>query len=590
MDIGYRPQMWRYLPALWAAIPVCASAQTVTPTPQPSAVAANESLYTIQRDVQVRTPDGATICALIIRPKAAEPVPAIVEFTIYADARKLESEATLAASHGYAGVIGLTRGKGCSPDKPVPFEHDGPDADTLIDWVAHQPWSDGKVGMYGGSYGGFTTWAATKNRPAALKAIMVGAPEGPAIDTPSENGVVWNFLYPWSLYTTTNKTLDNAAYGDTARWNRLNRTWYLSGRAYRDLDKIDGVPNPYWDRWLSHPTYDDYWRNLAPTPPELAKLDIPVLQTVGYFFGGPAAGVWYFKRHYQYRPDAQNYLVVGPWDHPTAQRGAGPANDKLAGYKMDPAALVDLVALRFQWFDYTLKGGPKPALLQDRVNYEVTGADHWEHAPSIRAMAKSRLRFYLTNQQNGGSWRLSQTASTPNGAVTLKVDMADRRDVDRDSIGSIENKAIDTTNGLTFTSEPLTVTTEISGLSSGWLHFSTNKRDFDLEIDLYALSPSGEYFMLAPYWTRASQATDPTKRILLNPGARTQISFEGIRLMSHRLSAGSRIVAVVKIIKGPDRQINYGSGKPVIDETISNAGKPMEIKWFGDSFIEVPVS
>jgi predicted acyl esterase len=172
-------------------------------------------------------------------------VPSIVEFTIYADARKLESEARLAAARGYAGVVGLTRGKGCSPDKPVPFEHDGDDADTLIDWVARQPWSNGKVGMYGGSYGGFTTWAATKHRPVALKAIMVGAPEAPAIDTPSEKGVVWNFLYPWPLYTTSNKSLDTTGYNDSSRWNRLNRTWYVDGRAYRDLDKIDGTPNTY---------------------------------------------------------------------------------------------------------------------------------------------------------------------------------------------------------------------------------------------------------------------------------------------------------------------------------------------------------
>ncbi len=353
---GNGTHMLRFLTLLSLAIPAVAFAQAIPAALSPAISADDERLYIVQRDVQVRTPDGATICALVIRPRTAEPVPTIMEFTIYADARKLASEARLAAAHGYAGVVGLTRGKGCSADAPVPFEHDGADADALIDWIARQPWSNGKVGMYGGSYGGFTTWAATKHRPAALKAIMAGAPEGPAIDTPSENGVVWNFLYPWPLYTTSNKTLDDASYGDAARWDRLNRSWYVSGRAYRDLDKIDGVPNPFWDRWLSHPTYDAYWRDLAPTGPELAKLDIPVLQTVGYFFGGPAAGTWYFKRHYQFRPDAQHYLVAGPWDHPMAQRGAGAGHDTLGGYKLDPSALVDLVALRFQWFDYTLKG------------------------------------------------------------------------------------------------------------------------------------------------------------------------------------------------------------------------------------------
>ncbi|MCW6536718.1 CocE/NonD family hydrolase [Sphingomonas lycopersici] len=573
------------------SLAISASAFTQAAAGIPPAISdEDERLYLVQRDLQVRTPDGATICALVIRPRTTDPVPAIVEFTIYADARKLASEARLAAAHGYAGVVGLTRGKGCSPDEPVPFEQDGADADTLIDWVARQPWNNGKIGMYGGSYGGFTTWAATKRKPAALKAIMVGAPEGPAIDTPSENGVVWNFLYPWPLYTTNNKTLDDASYADAARWNRLNRAWYIGGRAYRDLDKIDGVPNPYWDRWLSHPTYDTYWRDLAPTGPELASLDIPVLQTVGYFFGGPAAGTWYFKRHYQYRPNAQHYLVAGPWDHPMAQRGAGPANDTLAGYKMDRSALVDLVALRFQWFDYTLRGAPKPALLQDRVNYEMTGADRWKHAPSISAMSNGHLRFYLTNQRAGGNRRLSPVAGTTGSFTTLRVDMADRGDVDRPAVGGVVDKEIDTANGLTFISAPFPEATEMSGLPSGTLDFSTNKRDFDFEIDLYEMMPSGEYFMLAPYWARASQAIDPSTRRLLRPGRRNRIAFEGLRLMSRKVAKGSRLVAVVKIIKASDREINYGSGKRVVDETIADAGSPLEVKWFGDSFVELPVN
>src|SRR5438445_8791165 len=59
------------------------------------------------------------------------------------------------ASNGYAGVVGFTRGKACSPDKPVPYLHDGSDASALIDWITAQAWSDGRVGMFGGSYEGF---------------------------------------------------------------------------------------------------------------------------------------------------------------------------------------------------------------------------------------------------------------------------------------------------------------------------------------------------------------------------------------------------------------------------------------------------
>jgi hypothetical protein len=59
--------------------------------------------------------------------------------------------------------------------------------------------------------------------------------------------------------------------------------------------------------------------------------------------------------------------------------------------------------------------------------------------------------------------------------------------------------------------------------------------------------------------------------------------------MSRALQQGSRLVLVLTVIKGNDRQINYGSGKDVSAETIKDAGAPLVIKWYGDSYVELPV-
>ncbi len=377
--------------------------------------------YAIAKNLRVAAGDRGTICVLVVRPRGPKRLAALLEFTIYNDSPSLVRDARRAAANGYAGVVGLTRGKGCSADEIVPYEHDGADAAALIDWIAAQDWSDGRVGMYGGSYGGFTTWAATKYRPKALKAIMVGAPNAPGIDSPMEGNVFWNFIYPWPLYAAGNKTLDNATYGDSARWERLNRDWYLSGRAYRDLDKIDGIANPIFDRWLTHPSYDDYWQRLIPYQREFADIDIPVLETAGYYFGGPGAAVYFLSQHYQYRPQAEHYLLIGPFDHFRAQWGISAADGErveIAGYTLDPAALIDLVALRFRWFDYVLKHAPKPAILADRINYEVTGANRWRHAPSISGMARGVSRYYLTALRTGPAYQLS-TSRPLDGAMPL---------------------------------------------------------------------------------------------------------------------------------------------------------------------------
>jgi uncharacterized protein len=564
----------------------------------PAISAENEQRrYVVDKDVAVRTPDGGTICAVVVRPRtAAHRLPALLQFTIYANADQNFSDARQSAAHGYAGVVGLTRGKGCSPGTPVPYVGDGADADILIDWISKQSWSDGRVAIYGGSYSGGTAWAAAKRAPKALKAIMVGAPVAPGVDVPMEGNVIWSFVYPWPFYTTDNKWLDDATYNDSARWNRLNHEWYVSGRPYRDLEKIDGTPNPIFDAWMAHPTYDAYWQGAIPYKDEFARIDIPVLQTAGYFAGGPGAAVYYMSQHYKYNPHAEDYLVIGPYDHFGAQRGTfsllRPPTTFMAGYKLDPAAQIDLyVDLRFKWFDYVLKGGAKPDILRDKVNYQVTGANTWKHAPSLAAMSARSLKFYLSPARSNGAYKLDRARPASDAAsIALSVNLADRSDADTTAPGGgLLDKAVDISNGLEFISDPLTESVELSGLFFGRLDFVTNKKDFDFQVTLYDLTPKGEYFLLAPYWSRASHVGDIVNRRLLMPGTRQHLDFKSVRLMSHQMQPGSKLVAVLQVIKNSGQQINYGTGRDVSDETIADAKEPLTISSFANSFVAVPI-
>ena len=550
--------------------------------------------YISEKDILVKTPDRATVCALLMRPRVSGKLPTLLNFTIYVDPNDVANNARQTASNGYVGVVGFTRGKACSPDKPVPYLHDASDASALIDWIAAQPWSDGRVGMFGGSYEGFTQWATAKRMPKALKAMMTGAAAGPGVDVPMEGSVFWNFVYPWSLYTTNAKGADDATANDFARWRRLNHDWYTSGRAYRDLEKIDGTPNPFFDEWIAHPSYDAYWQSMIPYQKEFARINIPVLQTAGYYYGGPGAAVYYFSQHQKYDPKAEHYLVIGPYHHIGAQFGVigllGNVYDSLAGLELDPVAKVDLTDLRYDWFDYIFKGAPKPALLQDKVNYQVIGANVWKHAPTLAAMANHMLRFHLSAEKSGDAYKLMNVNPSADSFIELKVDLADRKDVDRQSPGGgVLDKAVDTWNGVEFVSDPLPNSTELSGLFSGRVDFTCNKKDFDFEMDLYEQTPKGEYVQLAPYWTRASYIEDHGTRRLLTPGKREHFEFQSVRLMSRQLQKGSRVVVVLSVIKDPGRQINYGTGKDVSDESIADAGPPLQIKWFSGSYVDLPV-
>jgi putative CocE/NonD family hydrolase len=541
--------------------------------------------YLIDNDVLIKTPDGASIAAMIYRQRsAALRLPTLLGFTIYAN-NDLD-DARLTAAHGYVAAVAYSRGKDRSPDSPVPYERDGDDARAVIDWISKQPWSDGRVGMYGGSYNGFTQWAAAKHRPAALKAMMPPVAAAPGIDVPMEGNIFLNFIYPWPLYTTTIKGLDEANYGDFERWNRLNRNWYLTGKSYRQLDHIDGTPNPFFRRWLDHPSYDKYWQSMIPFREDFAGINIPILSVDGYLGGQGISALYYFTEHQKYNFRAEHYFVIGPYNHFGAQ---GVPETRLAGYEIDPVARIDIEELRYQWFDYVLRSGKKPELLKDKVNYEVMGANEWKHAPSVAAMSNESIRFYMTAVRSGETYQLAQQKPSNRAFITQTIDFRDRKDVDRSIPGLVVDKTLDTDNGIVFVSDPMPQATEISGLFSGQLDFIVNQQDMDFKVALYELMSSGEYFRLSYYMTRASFARDRSRRELLTPGRRQQLAFKSVRLTSRRFQAGSRLAVVLSINKQPDLQINYGSGKDVSDEDISDAKEPLEIKWFNDSFVTVPI-
>ncbi len=560
--------------------------------------------YTVERDILVTTPDGGHVCALVVRPRAgASRLPALLNFTIYSGDRLPLSEARRSASHGYAGVEGFTRGKACSPDQPWPAERDGADAAAVVDWISAQPWSDGRVGMYGGSYEGFTQWAAAKHMPKALKALMPSVTFAPGIDFPMDGNIFMNYAYPWPFYTTNEKGLDDATYSDAPRWDRLNRDWYVSGRPYRELERIDGVPNPIFKRWTEHPLYDAYWRAMIPYRGDFARIDIPVLTTTGYYDGGQIGALYYFREHHRYNPKAEHYLVIGPYDHIGGQRGTvsplGRAQNVLRNYTLDAVAHIDIGTLRYQWFDYVFRGGSRPPLLEDKVNYQVMGANVWNHAPSLSAMHDGTLRFHLTGAREGPRYRLSPRKPASPAFVGQTVDLADRSDADRMSRGEIFDQAQDDWpvtgiapgigNAIEFVSDPFPAPIEVSGLFAGRLDVTANKKDFDFSVTLFELTPAGQYMQLSYYWSRASHVGDRSHRRLLTPGKRVVLPFESGRLTSRRFEADSRLVVVIGVIKQPTEQINYGTGKDVGDESVADAGDPLQIRWYSSSVIDVPV-
>lgn len=540
-------------------------------------------------DVLIETRDGAKVSAIIVRSKEhAKPKAVLLQSTIYVrnQGRDLVSLKE-SVDKGYVGVITYARGKHRSPNEIWPYENDTNDTYDVIDWISKQQWCDGRVGMFGGSYNGFTQWASTKKMHPALKTIVPYVANRPGMGLPMENNVFINANYEWAFYVGNNNYLDTIAGNDRQRSRDMQFNWWNSGVAYSKMDSIDERPNKWFQRWISHPSIDRYWQKMAPYKEDFAQINIPVLSIDGYYNDSQNSSLYYLREHYAYNPKAEHYLIIGPYGHYGAQKGGFP---EVNGYKVDADALINTNEITYQWFDYIFKEGKKPEILKDKINYQVMGANEWNSASSIDEMSNESLKLYLTKEKFEDIYVLgSQKPETPSFHYQ-EVDFSNKEIWNNDYYPNpIIRNYRDMGNGFNFISEPLEKSLVVNGSFIGELKASINKKDFDFGVSLYEVLPNGEYFSLSYIVGRASYANDITKRELLEPNKIVTIPFSNTKLVSKKLSVGSRILVYINVNKNPFSDLNYGTGKEVNQETSTDSGEPLQVRWYTNSFVEIPI-
>jgi uncharacterized protein len=548
--------------------------------------------YIIDTHVLIHARNGATLSAIVVRPRGqTSPQPTALSAGIQTDTQFELHMATYAAARGYVGVYSDTRGKRLSPDSIVPYEDDAQDIYWVIDWIARQPWSDGKVGMWGGSYGGFEQWAAAKSLHPALKTIVPYCPEDPGYGLPMQDNVFLTANYAYVFYVTDNKYVDEETYDEYQSGPRrtLFDHWYRSGRPYRQIDQVDGRPNPWLQRWLNHPAYDAYWQSMTAYGSDFARLDIPILAIDGYYDDGQNNAMRRMLEHQRQDPHAQDYLLIGPYDHFGTQSSFKPP--VLRGYTIDPVAQFDTLAVTFQWFDHVLRGGPLPAVLKDRINYEVMGANVWRHAPSLEKTHDETLKLYLGTARAGDYYALTRERPAKPSGLTQTVNFADRSTASSPTYpAEILSTKLDRPSGFAFVSTPFSAPVAVTGLISADLKLVTNKKDLDIAMVFYELTPTGHFFHLADIVQRASYARDATERHLLEPGKVESVPIRPTLFVSRQLRAGSRLLVVLDVNRGPSAQVNYGTGRDVSDESIADAKVPLNVEWLDESVVSVPIS
>ncbi|WP_147243615.1 CocE/NonD family hydrolase [Chitinophaga flava] len=539
--------------------------------------------YIVQDSISLTLPSGGNVCALVIRKDTNIQQPCLLIYNIYADtsARKYESRKSLAGK-GYVVIEVNARGKYCSTDALEPFEHEAEDGYYIIDWISKQPWCNGKVGMLSGSYLGFTQWATAKHLHPALKTIVPAVAVAPGVDFPFQNGVPLSYMLRWLHLVSDHKLTNYGVFTDSARWNNVFLKWYQSGAKFSSLDSIEGAKHPLFQRWLQHPDYDEYWKKMTPQGKDFANINIPVLSITGYWDDDQLGAMYYYKQHLLHNKNANHYLVIGPYDHGHAQSGG---IDTLAGLPIDSAAILG-GNLVYKWFDYILKDSSKPALLSNKVNFEILGKNEWKHVASLNEMYNDSLELFLSN----GNLQKTKPAHTQ--FIQQTINFKNRASIKQsgDDIINFPTLVLDSLSllpeQLIFASEPVETPFAISGSYEANLNFSINKKDVDIRIELYEQLPNGKYVAFSSTVQRASYAKSRSQRQLLQPDKKETLKINNTYAISKQLSKGSRIVAVIGVNKTPYWQINYGTGKNVSEEDMSDAKDPLKIKWYDDSYLK----
>lgn len=201
------------------------------------------------------------------------------------------------AENGYAALNQDVRGRYRSEGTFDAIQQEGTDGYDAVEWAARQPWSNGKVGMFGGSYVGVTQWQPAIRTPPHLVAI---APNVTASDYHDNwtyvNGAfdLW-FAQSWLLLTFAPDELQRrleAAGLPPHKVQRQVSNWIARGREDILTDWVWQLPlprmsafrmlAPYYYEWLHHKEYDEYWRRVD-LEPRYDDVTVPVLNTGGWY-------------------------------------------------------------------------------------------------------------------------------------------------------------------------------------------------------------------------------------------------------------------------------------------------------------------
>ncbi|MCC6342375.1 MAG: CocE/NonD family hydrolase [Bryobacterales bacterium] len=527
----------------------------------------------VEGHVAVPMRDGVKLYADVYRPRREGRFPTIITRTPYGVQRDGMHPAVIAfARHGYAVVVQDVRGRYESEGAWDPFRNEASDGYDTVEWAARQPWSNGKVGMHGGSYLGHVQWQAATMAPPHLTAVFPVLASTSIYHNTFFHGGAFKLAlaFGWGVVRMPNRIM-NPQYWHTESYSPQelkyeNIIWTLP------LNRIDlessGQKVGFFRDWLRHQSYDGYWRAISDEE-RFQAVKVPAHTFGGWFdllLGGTLNGYTGLRAKGATEAARKGAkMIVGPWGH-GASRTYGDID-------FGPLAMRSLFDMELRWNDHYLKGIDNGIDREPPVELFLMGVNKWVQYEDWPVPGTKFTPLYLASGGNANSMRGDGQLQfeAPSGAE------ADRFVYDPDNpvpslggndccgapfpAGPRDQRPVESRHDvLVYSSGILKEPLAIAGPVKMKLYASTDGRDTDFMIKLVDVYPDGAAYNIAEGILRARFHEGLDRIRLLEPNRVYEFEID-MRGTANVFQPGHRIRVDVTSSNFPQYDRNPNTGE-----------------------------
>lgn len=511
--------------------------------------------------VPVPMRDGVRLSTNVFLPTEGTRLPTILIRTPYGKGVRLVPNYQAFVDHGYAVVMQDVRGRYDSEGHFEELRHEPEDGDDTLNWIARQPWSNGRIGMIGGSYLGITQWMAALRKNPHLKAIfpVVSGDDDYRDRYYSPGGAVQiGHRLEWMAENLR-------VPGYQPDFNRF--VWHLPLRT-ADLAATGRAVELYREA-MNHPEYDGYWRAIS-VREHLEEIHIPVFAAGGWYDNYVESDLEAFAALRKF--GGRNHLLIGPWPHNMSYR--------FDSADFGPEASVPVRRLQFEWFDYWLTGKKTPLVSAPALQIFLMGANRWMEAREWPPAEARPLVFYLDSNGNAntlaGNGRLGRGLSARLSEDSYVYDPRNPAPTRGGALccnprvfpwGPLDQRPVEERpDVLVYSTRVLRQDLAIVGPVKVVLHAATSARDTDFTAKLVDVFPDGRARILTDGILRLRYRSSLEKAELAIPGEIQEITIDA-GVTGNVFLRGHRVRLEISSSNFPKYDRNPNTGGPIADET-----------------------